>query len=223
MNSSFEVVFVVDQQYENALGAYTVLSINEPKMKIRYDKAFSTYVRVGQEAIYDIKGQADSISKMMREKAAPSVKRMAKRLKNVPKIGSHMGAFTYGYLAKHGYISIDVGPSSIDTFPDDFKLVTGLGIHQFAGHGYHEDPCMNKYSYSMTITIPNPDEETAKHLSLPVCKLVRDNTIEINSNDYIWELFKNGFLPGSNVANELRIREMMFPEMKDSFKQGFAV
>lgn len=217
-----DITFEVGKEYENALGTYKVMAISpERKLHVQYVSVKSAYVVKGQRANYDAEGQALSMKKMKMDIERPSLKRIHNRLSKIPAV-TDKNAFIVGYFAKHAYIQINVGPSSLETFPQDFKIVTGLDVNRFSGKGYLSDPKMNKYSYSMSVILPVPAEQVLKLIDSSKHYIIKDNTMIINNNDLVWGLLNMGFLPGRNVDNKNRIKSKIASEIHQDFDNGYA-
>lgn len=228
MNSiSFDkagITFEVGKEYENALGTYKVLAISdEGKLHVEYVSVKGTHVVKGQRANYDAEGQAISMKKMKMEVERPSLKRIHKRLHKNTDMNevTDSRAFIIGYLARNAYIQICVGPTCMETFPQDFKVVTGKDVNEFTGKGYLSDPKMNKYSYSMSIILPVPASEVLKLIDGSKHYIIKDKTMYINNNDLVWALLNVGFLPGRNDKNDERILSKLAIDKWYNFNLGW--
>jgi hypothetical protein len=211
---------VGNKEYTNALGTYKVTKIEDGKLFVKYLSVKNVAVNTYATYVYDAEGQAASMHKMKMEIERPSLKRIHKRLHNLPKV-SDKWDFTLGYLAANGYIQIEVGPNSMDTFPQDFKVVTKRNVDEFEGKGYHSNPTLNKYTYSMSIRLSNTSEDILHLLDIPTNITKTDNGIFIHSNDFIWSLLNAGFLPGNNWGNADYIKTKNPKEIDSDFVKGF--
>jgi len=214
------ITFEVGKEYTNALGTYKVLAITDGKLHVQYTAAKTTNVYVGQRANYDAEGQAISMHKMDMEAKRPSLKRIHKRLQNLPKV-SDKWAFTLGYIAANGYITIQVGPNCIDTFPQDFEVVTKRKVDDFKGKGYIADPTYNKFSYSMSVRLPTSAEDVLHLMDLPQNVQNKEGGVFIHSNDFVWSLLNAGFLPGTNWENGNYIISKLHHVKEEDFDKGF--
>jgi len=216
----YGTTFEVGKIYENALGSYEVKKIEDGKLFVRYLSIKNAVVNLYTEYKYDAEGQAQSLYKMRQEHLRPSLKRIHKRLQNLPKV-SDKHAFTLGYIAANGHIQIEVGPNSIETFPLDFENVTGFKVSQFEGRGYAASPTYNKFAYSMTLRLPKSSEDILHLMDLPQNIQKKDSGVFIHNNDFGWGLLHAGFLPGSNWGNGNRILSKLPNEKEEDFDKGF--
>lgn len=216
----YGITFEVGKTYDNALGTYKVTKIEEGNIFLKYLTAKNASVNTYTEYKYDAEGQAQSIYKMKQEAIRPSLKRIHKRLQNLPKV-SDKWAFTLGYIASNGHISIEVGPNCIDTFPQDFENVTGLQASKFEGRGYAASPTYNKFAYSMTARLPKRAEDVLNLMDLPQNIQKKETGVFIHNNDFVWSLLNAGFLPGTNWENGNRILSKLSSEQAIDFDKGF--
>lgn len=216
----YGITFEVGKEYENALGTYKVGNIQDGKLFVRYTSVKNASVNTYTKYIYDAEGQAHSMYKMKQEAIRPSLKRIHKRLQNLPKV-SDKWAFTLGYIAANGHISIEVGPNCIETFPQDFENVTGFKTSQFEGKGYVASPTYNKFAYSMTVRLPKSAEDILNLMDLPQNIQKKETGVFIHNNDFVWGLLHARFLPGTNWGNGNRILSKLSPEQAIDFDKGF--
>jgi len=218
---SLGVILVEGGEYENWYGMYKILRIVDDKMmEVEYVQSYKPqYVRAGEKKIYPMLGQADIIQGAKKQSEAEISKLVGHN--KITEIKKPEEFFTIGYIAKHGYISAEIGPKYHDKFPAYFQKVTGELPNNYLGKGYSLSTNNDRWSYTLRAQMPNPPQEIAQNLKLPDNNIVRKSGIEINDNAYVWGLFNIGFRPGKNDGRIDVIKGKIPADSIDNFMAGF--
>ena len=215
-----EVVLTEGKTYRNYFGSYILNSINDTE-----PKTITVIYLDGQNKdsiqTYPAKSQAEAIKS--EEKRAIRQEETATGIE-ITKFSTNAEFYTLGYLAKHSRILVEVPKNLTEKFERQYNALTGdTATSHIQDNSYYIAPKEeNRWYIKGRLTFP-VIEEAVNKLSFPsdVNIIHKGDNVEINNNNYIFNLFRNGFKLGENSGNYGIISRGLSGEAKQAFDQGF--
>jgi len=142
-------------------------------------------------------------------------------------------AFSIGYLAKHGSVSIQIpshDSAGFDYFPpfkDKFKAISGedldINSKNFQiSDKYTAEGKIAKYSEELSIRLPATPPEIKTRIMNSLGLTTGLNRDSLYGSREVWMLIQRGFRLGNNTSNIPKIRESMPEQFKRDFDSGTA-
>jgi hypothetical protein len=218
-----KIILKEGQNYKNFFGNYLLKSIdnvNDPqnaKITVEYlDGQFK-----GETKVYPAKSQAEALYSEKKR----SINELEERTGiNIIEFNLPNEFFTLGYLTKHSKIIVEVPKDLAERFELKYKELTGDDAKNPANSGsYYIAPKDENRWYIKGRLIFDLNTNIVSKLKFPdtVNIINKGGRIEINNNNYIYNLFQNGFKLGRNEANYNAISSGLSETNKASFDQGF--
>jgi len=210
----YEYVFEEGQMYSDAAGNYRVDDIlEENKISVTYiDGNFS-----GQKRIYDALDRAKIIhNEERRQDAKDNIKTI--------RFNEPDEYFTLGYLAKNSKINVEVPLEQAKNFEVKYKNLTGDDATDYLDSGdYYIAPKQENRWYVKCRLRFDIKESVMSRLSFPNDMKLGNagGKVQIDNNNYVYNLFRNGFKIGKNVNNYNEISSGLSGRFKDAFDDGF--
>jgi hypothetical protein len=218
------VVLKEGERYKNYFGNYLLKSIDNTdpqnaKVTVEYlDGQF-----INETKIYPAKSQAEAI---FSEKNRVRMEEEERAGIDIITFNSSDEFFTLGYLAKNSRIIVEVpkDPKILSGFETKYKELTGEDAAQhLQDASYYIAPKQENRWLARGRLIFPIKESVMSRLSFPSNVNINNKggRIEINNNNYIYNLFRQGFRMGRNEGNYGSISSGLSGSYKDAFDQGF--
>lgn len=217
------VVLKEGEQYKNYFGNYLLKVISNPndpqnaKVTVEYlDGQFKN-----QEKVYPAKSQAEAIYS---EKNRVRIEEEERQGIDIIEFRAPDEFFTLGYLAKHSRIIVEVPKDLTLKFETKYKELTGDDAQRYLKNGsYYIAPKQESRWYIRGRLVFDLNETAASRVSFPNDVNInnKNGRIEINNNNYIYNLFKRGFRLGRNDSNYNSLSVGLSGQSKEAFDQGF--
>jgi hypothetical protein len=208
----YKYIFEEGGIYSDAAGNYRVDKIlDENKIKVTYiDGQFS-----GQERTYSAFDRAKIIYNEERRQDAKN--KMTTVQFNEP---NHY--FTLGYLAKNSKINVEVPSDQAANFEAKYRDLTGDDAKTHSDNYYVAPKQENRWHVKCRLRF-SVIESVMPNLSFPSDVKFNNvaGAIQIDNNNYVYNLFRHGFKIGRNVDNYNGISAGLNGKFKEAFDDGF--
>lgn len=215
-----EITLTEGEQYKNYFGNYILRTINSGDpvtVTVLYvDGQFKNETKT-----YPAKSQAEAVSSEQKRILRNEEERLGI---DVVRFSSLNEFFTLGYMAKNARITIEVPKFLAANFEFKYNRLTGDDAkNHLADKSYYIAPKeKNRWAVKGRLTF-NIKTSAMSRMSFPsnIGIISRAGHIEINNNNYIYNMFKNGFKLGYNENNYSNIVSGLSGEYKEAFDEGF--
>jgi hypothetical protein len=218
-----KIVLREGEQYKNYFGNYLLKLINNQNdpLKSTVTVEYLDGQMIGQTQTYPAKAQALAIYNEKNRTRHEEERHLGIDL---VAFDSPDEFFTLGYLAKHAIITVEVPKDLEANFNEKYSKLTGEDAKKSLADGfYYIAPKHENRWYIKCRLIFDINTEITKRLFFPsgINTINRNGRFEINSNNYIYNLFKNGFRLGHNESNKNLISAGLTGVQKANFEEGF--
>jgi len=220
--------------YENRIGQYMVIKIQETKMLVEY----ITGERVGKTQELETKGQKKAHVHLLQEKQEQAEKEKWEKYLDsdispkekkqiIQRLSAKLGGyidfdpsdetyFTLGYLANNSKLWAEIGVIYLQAFNIEYYQMTGISADPYI-------PKNKPNQLELRISFSTPSQQTGSKMKFPcdvnICNY-GEKTI-INNCSYFWKLIDYGFRIG-NYQMPDRIIEQLPENKRNGFMVGMA-
>ena len=210
------VSFVENSIYENHYGFCHVWNLKDDgTMDVEYIRTKIPGVIVGQKNTYPIKAQAETIFNERRRETA-----------KMNRIGvanfSESDMFVLGYLFSHGTISVQTNSSRADRFEDEYSYLTGEKPVRSneSGESAHWTIAENYWGLALCVSVKTPSDEILSNMKLPHGIYIKDGSLQVWNNEFVWGLIRMGMRIGKNGHQLKAMASQLTGAADEKFMEG---
>jgi len=189
-------IFEVGKTYSDHAGKYMVEEIKDggKTLKVKYiDGRFQSQTRE-----YSTVDRAKVIhNEVTRRDQANRIKTMG--------FNGNKEYFAIGYLAKNGVITAELPPSERKYFEEVYRALTGDNAINYLKSEYQIVKEDSKWHLELRIRFPEPDDAVLSKMAFKYVSINRiQSGLQINNNQFIFNLFKIGFKLSRQNVEDIR-------------------